>query len=221
MLQTVELNPTTEIKASIIWLHGLGADGHDFTGIIPELDIQNQLGIRFVFPHAPMQAITINNGHVMRAWYDIGNPDLTQEQDGKGIKQSENGLLTLINNEIEQGIAANRIILAGFSQGGAIALYAGLRYQDKLGGIIALSTYLPLADKFKQTPPNQDRNTPIMLCHGTHDNIVPIGKGENSRNTLAALGYQPQWHDYDMEHSVCIEEIKDIAAWITHALSQP
>jgi phospholipase/carboxylesterase len=205
--------------ASVIWLHGLGADGHDFMPVVPQLDLPQDVGIRFVFPHAPVRSVTINNGYVMPAWYDVLSLDLRQEQDRDGIVQSQQQLEQLIENEIDQGIAAERIVLAGFSQGGAIALYTGLRYPKRLGGIMALSTYLPLADTTEAERAEVNNNIPIMMAHGAQDQTIVIEAGEESKQLLGQLGYEVSWHTYPMEHSVCAEEIGDISKWLSGVLA--
>jgi phospholipase/carboxylesterase len=201
--------------ASVIWLHGLGADGHDFMPVVPQLTLPQDVGIRFVFPHAPVRSVTINNGYVMPAWYDVLSLDLRQEQDRDGIVQSQQQLEQLIENEIDQGIAAERIVLAGFSQGGAIALYTGLRYPKRLGGIMALSTYLPLADTTEAERAEVNNNIPIMMAHGVQDQTIVVEAGKESKQLLGQLGYEVSWHTYPMEHSVCAEELGDISKWLS------
>ncbi|MCG6969835.1 MAG: alpha/beta hydrolase fold domain-containing protein [Gammaproteobacteria bacterium] len=204
--------------ASVIWLHGLGADGHDFAPVVPQLTLPPDIGIRFVFPHAPVKPVTINNGYVMPAWYDVFSLDLREVQDRDGIVQSQQQLQQLIENEIAQGIPAERIVLAGFSQGGAVALYTGLRFAQRLGGIMALSTYLPLADSTEAERAEANRNTPIMMAHGEHDQTITLQAGEESKQILEQLGYEVDWHTYAMEHSVCPEEVQDISAWLSRVL---
>jgi len=220
LLPALVVNPAEQASASIIWLHGLGADGHDFEPLVPQLELEQQ-PIRFIFPHAPTQAITINNGMVMPAWYDITSMDLTQGQDESGVEQSEQLLLQWIEHEIAAGIAPDRIILAGFSQGGAIALQTGLRYPKRLGGIIALSTYLPLSDRFDSENSYTHNNLPVFMGHGNYDPVIPIGAGERSAVKIRAAGYEVEWHDYPMEHSVNNKEVADIASWISHQLAKP
>jgi len=210
----VEIPPKTEARASVIWLHGLGADGHDFVDIIPELKLPADLGVRFVFPHAPYQPVTINGGMVMRAWYDILGPDRSWGEDEEGIRKSGQTLEALIEREISRGIPANRIALAGFSQGGAIALHAGLRYSQPLAGILALSTYLPLADTVAGERHNANMRTPIFMAHGTADAIIDIALARHSRDILMKLGYNVDWRDYSMAHSVCMDEVRDIGDWL-------
>ena len=203
-----------KLKSSIIWLHGLGADGRDFEPIVPQLNLSKHLAIRFVFPDAPMRPVTINGGMVMRAWYDIKNLDSLQEEDETGIRASQALLNDLIEKELAQGISAERIILAGFSQGGAIALQTGLRYPKKLGGIIALSTYLPLPHTLEQEASEANHNIPIFMAHGTVDTLIPLAFAEQSKNYLLQNGYSVDWQTYPMMHSVCSEETTHISHWI-------
>ncbi len=205
-------------NASIIWLHGLGASGHDFLGIVPQLDV-NQEHLRFIFPHAPEQAVTINNGYVMPAWYDIKSVDLLAEEDTAGIKQSQQYLHELIEAEHKKGIDYGRIILAGFSQGGAMVLYTGLRFPHKLAGIMALSCYLPLASTTKAERSDHNNDTNIFMAHGVSDSIVPLQAGILTRQALTQLNYSIAWHDYPMDHAVCPEEITDIGHWINKTLA--
>ena len=206
--------------ASVIWLHGLGADGHDFAPIVPQLALPGDIGIRFIFPHAPAQPVTINNGYVMPAWYDVISIDLRQTQDREGIVQSQQRVVQLIENEIANGISADRIVLAGFSQGGAIALFTALRFTRRLGGIMALSTYLPLADSTEQERSEANGDIPIMMAHGVHDQTIPLQAGLESKDLLGHLGYKVSWHTYPMEHSVCTEEVQDISGWLTSVLGK-
>ena len=197
---------------SVIWLHGLGADGHDFEPIVPELELS--LAIRFIFPHAPEIPVSINNGMVMPAWYDIKSTQINQLEDKDGIAHSQHAVLALIENEIKRGIPSDKIILAGFSQGGAIALHTGLRYQKPLAGIMGLSTYLPLTHTLEQEIHPANRETPILLTHGLYDQIIPLALAEESNACLQQFGYSPEFHTYPMEHSVCVEEIADMSTWI-------
>lgn len=217
-LPAVEINPAGEVKSSIIWLHGLGASGHDFEAIVPELDIPESLGLRFVFPHAPEVPVTINNGYVMPAWYDVTSTDFFQQEDEAGICTSVQLLENMIAHEIEQGVPEEKIILAGFSQGGAIVLHGGLRYQGKLAGILALSTYLPLREKLQQEHSQTSQTIPVMMMHGTQDAVVPMTLAEQSRDQIKNSGHQTGWHSYDMSHTVCSEQIRDIADWIKKIL---
>jgi phospholipase/carboxylesterase len=219
-----ELLPCTEIEtaprpdASVIWLHGLGADGNDFVPIVPELRLPPALAVRFVFPHAPVRPVTINNGMRMRAWYDIAVADLSNRADLAGVRQSAAALAALVDRECERGAASERIVLAGFSQGGAIALYAGLRCGRRLAGIMALSTYLIGAEALAAEASAGNRGLPIFMAHGTADPIVRFDWGEASRRALEAHGYALEWHSYRMEHSVCLEEVRAIGEWLGRVL---
>ncbi|MBV6424917.1 MAG: Carboxylesterase 2 [Steroidobacteraceae bacterium] len=204
--------------ASVIWLHGLGADGHDFVPIVPELRLALQGELRFVFPHAPVRPVTVNNGIPMRAWYDIRELSAAGRQDDTGVRESAARVDALIEREIGRGVEAQRIVLAGFSQGGAIALHAALRYPRRLGGAMGLSTYLPLHETVAREASTANRDLPILMCHGLHDPVLPYGLGEQSRDWLAALGYAVAWKPYPMQHEVCAAEIADIAAWLTAVL---
>jgi len=217
-LDAVEINPAGPATACIIWLHGLGADGHDFAALIPQLDIVDTLGVRVVLPHAPQRAVTINGGMHMPAWYDIQSTDFGHEQDSAGIEASAGQLRALIQREVDSGMPAGRIILAGFSQGGAIVLHTGLRYPQPLAGILALSTYLPLADSLAGEASAANRSVPIMMAHGMQDPVVPVMLALQSRDRLAELGYTVDWHSYAMQHAVCPQEIGDIRAWLSQRL---
>jgi phospholipase/carboxylesterase len=217
-LSCVELNPGIPAQAAVIWLHGLGADGHDFEPIAPLLQSQLNIPTRFVFPHAPHRPITINGGYTMRAWYDIVALDLSHTEDADGIHASARQLHDLIQREIDNGIATQRIVLAGFSQGGAIALHTGLRYPHRLAGILALSTYLPLAATLSAERDPANYNIPIFMAHGDEDTIVPLEHAAASRKYLQELGYKPEWHSYRMPHSICDTELVDIAAWLGRVL---
>jgi phospholipase/carboxylesterase len=221
LLETIELETGGNPAASIIWMHGLGADGNDFVPIVNELDLSGAPAIRFVFPHAPMQPVTINNGHVMRAWYDVSFGDLegrSRKADEKGVRASQAAIGRLIEREVARGVAARDIVLAGFSQGGAIALQTGLRHPQQLAGVMALSTYLPLAESFAQEAAPANAGTPVFMAHGTHDPVVPHAMGVKSKDLLIQAGYAVEWHDYAMQHSVCMEEVRDIGAWIRRVL---
>jgi phospholipase/carboxylesterase len=213
-LTTIEIKPTATHRYSIIWLHGLGADGHDFESLVPQLRLTAQAQIHFVFPNAPVQAVTINGGMRMRSWYDILEMSLLRKVDLDGIYQSSTAIEALIAAELERGIAAENILLAGFSQGGVIALHTALRYPKKLAGILALSTYLPTLDALKTeaAPINQD--TPIFMAHGTADSIVAYQAGKVAFDGLKAMAYPVKWFSYPMDHSVCMEEVIDIADFI-------
>ena len=205
--------------ACVIWLHGLGADGHDFEPIIPELRLDPGLNIRFVFPHAPMMPVTINQGFVMRAWYDIRTADIANEPDGKGIRASAKLVSDMVDAEIAVGIAPKRIVLAGFSQGGVVVLQAGLRYPKQLAGILALSTYLPLADTLDSEKAEVNANIPILMAHGSADPVIPVVLAQHSHKKLEQAGYPVEWHEYKgMPHSVSEQEIFHIAEWLEKVL---
>lgn len=217
-LETIEIHPAEKADAVVIWLHGLGADGHDFEAIVPELALPKSAKIRFVFPHAPMRAITINAGYVMRGWYDIAPGDIGAQQDVEGIRMSQAQIEALIEKEIATGIPAERIILAGFSQGGAITLQTGLRYPQRLAGLMVLSSYVPLAETLETERHAANQQTPIFMAHGRNDDIIPHRLAEQSRDQLLALGYQLEWNSYTMPHGVLPEEIEDIAWWLRKVL---
>lgn len=211
-LSAIEINPSSRAEACIIWLHGLGASGHDFEPVVPYLGLPGSLAVRFVFPHAPKRPVTVNQGYVMPAWYDIAYISINKNIDLTGVRASAEKIHELIEDEIENGIRADRIILAGFSQGGVVALEAGLGFRDRIAGIIGLSTYL--ADQ--NSVPAGD--LPIFLGHGGSDSVVPISLGQQARDALIKSGYPVEWHQYAMDHSVSMEEIRDIGRWITRRL---
>ena len=217
-LETVELEPPAPADAAVVWMHGLGADGHDFESLVPELRLPASPSVRFVFPHAPVRPVTINGGHRMRAWYDIAGFDRRTPQDVAGIRESAEAIGALLRRERERGIAAERILIAGFSQGGAMALYTALRWPERLGGVIALSTYLPLADTLAAEAHPANTSLSVFLAHGRFDPVVPAALGEASRETLRSLGYPVDWHSYAMPHSLCAEEIADLREWLLAAL---
>ena len=219
MLETVEIETGANPDCAVIWLHGLGADGHDFEPVVPHLLWQGAPAIRFVFPHAEVRPVTINGGMSMRAWYDIGYQDLTLKEDEKGVRESQEAVERLIAREVERGVPAGRIILAGFSQGGAIALQTGLRHPSRLAGILALSTYLPLPDRIEPELSPANRDVPIFMAHGVDDPIVPLKLAVASCSRLLTLGYPVEWHEYDMPHSVNLEELGHIAKWIGRVLT--
>jgi phospholipase/carboxylesterase len=214
-MEPIELETGPDPEAAVIWLHGLGADGHDFEPIVPELEVARPL--RYVFPHAPVRPVTVNSGMRMRAWYDIvqlgGGPE-----DEAGIRASQSILESLIAKEIERGIAPGKIVLAGFSQGGAIVLQTGLRYPQRLAGILALSTYLPLASTLESERGEANRDIPIFMAHGRFDDVIPLERAQASRKRLEALAYAVEWHEYPMPHSVCPPEIGEIAAFLTRVI---
>jgi phospholipase/carboxylesterase len=201
---------------SIIWLHGLGADGQDFVPIADELELP--VAVRYIFPHAPMRPVTINGGFVMRAWYDISGSNIAAQQDAAGIRASQSLVETLVAQEAAHGIAPQHIFLAGFSQGGAIALHTALRQTAPLGGVLALSAYLPLAESAARELSEQSRATPVFMAHGRSDPVIPWSLGAASREALQNLGYTVEWHEYPMQHSVCEEELRDIEAWLTQKI---
>jgi phospholipase/carboxylesterase len=210
----VTLEPADAATAAVIWLHGLGADGYDFVPIVEELQLPQQLPTRFVFPHARVRPVTINNGFEMRAWYDIKGFNREGGEDDAGIRESEGVVREYIAQEVARGIPTERIVLAGFSQGGAIALHTGVRLAENLAGVMALSTYLPLSASVAGEATPANRTTSILMCHGTDDNVVPMRLGEVSRDLLTGLGYAIEWRTYPMQHSVCLEEINDISRWL-------
>jgi phospholipase/carboxylesterase len=214
LLETLEVETAPKPEACVIWLHGLGADGHDFAPIVPVLDLPEKPGVRFVFPHAPMQPVTINAGMVMRAWYDVYALDGVRREDEAGIRASQAQLEALVAREAARGIPAARLVLAGFSQGGAIALQTALRHPQRLAGIMALSTYLPLAATLAAEASPANRDVPIFMAHGTHDPMIPLHRAARSRDLLSGAGYRVEWREYPMPHAVCDEEIRDISAWL-------
>ena len=216
LLETIEIETGASPRAAVIWLHGLGADGHDFEPLVPELGLPAAPALRFVFPHAPLQAVTINGGAVMRAWYDITGDG---RQDAAGIRASQTRVEALIARERARGIAARSIVLAGFSQGGAVALQTGLRHPERLAGILALSAYLPLPDTLAHEASEANRGVPIFMGHGTEDPLIPLSWATRSREHLVALGYAIEWREYQMPHSVCAEEIEDVGRWLSGILS--
>jgi phospholipase/carboxylesterase len=214
VLPTVERDTGPDPRWTVLWLHGLGADGNDFVPIVPELVRPDWPALRFVFPHAPTRAITINGGMRMRAWYDIANVDFAHRADEAGIGESIAQVLALIDREAERGIPASRLLLAGFSQGGAVALAAGLRRTEPLAGLVALSTYLPMHDRAASLATPQARTQPVFMAHGVQDPVVPCAAGEFSAQVLRSLGFDLEWHRYPMPHSVCAEEIADLGGWL-------
>ena len=214
----VEVETGRDPQAAVIWLHGLGADGHDFEPIVPEFIRPGERTLRFVFPHAPIRPVTLNGGYAMRAWYDIAALDRRTTEDENGIRASQTAIDTLIRRENARGISSERIVLAGFSQGGAMALFAGTRYPERLAGIMGLSCYQVLAAQFAAERSTANQSTPVFLAHGTQDPVVAPLLGEEARRQLEAAGYSVEWHAYSMPHSVCPEEVADIAAWLRRVL---
>ncbi|WP_151446553.1 alpha/beta hydrolase [Lacisediminimonas profundi] len=218
LLDAIQLETRPDPTVAVIWLHGLGADGSDFVPIVRELDLRGCPGIRFVFPHAPTMPVTINNGYVMRAWYDILGSQIDRKEDESGLRASQRAVELLIEREKSRGIASNRIILAGFSQGCAMTLQTGLRHPEKLGGLLCLSGYLPLFATIAAESHPVNQETPIFMAHGRMDPVIPIDRAEKSRDALRSLGYTVEWHDYAMPHSVCAEEVEDISLWFQQVL---
>ena len=221
--ETVEVGGGETPDGTVIWLHGLGADGHDFEPIVPELNLDEHADIRFVFPHAPLRPVTSNGGMSMRAWYDVISLDLSGPQDETGIRESAASLLQLIEREKERGVDANRIVIAGFSQGGAIAMHTAMRFPDRLAGLMALSTWMPLASMIDhevvKNPESQPRELPVLMVHGSFDPILPIAAGQHARGVLQQAGFTVQWHEYPMAHAVCAEEIAEIRSWLVNVYS--
>ena len=217
VLSHITLETGKSPQHSIIWLHGLGADGEDFVSIAEEMNLP--VAVRYLFPHAPKQPVTLNGGVIMRAWYDIMASNMVAQQDAKGIRASQAAIEALIAQEKQRGIVPDHIFLAGFSQGGAIALHTGLRHESRLGGILALSTYLPLAETLSSEASAAALNTPIFMAHGHSDSIVPYERGKVSADEIIKRGYQVDWHEYGMPHSVCAEEVRDIQTWLTRKLN--
>jgi len=218
LLELVELQTTATPERAVIWLHGLGADGYDFVPVVKELESVGAPAARYVFPHAPMMPVTINNGFVMRAWYDIRTADLAHREDEQTIRDSQQAVEELIEREVRRGIARARIVLAGFSQGAAITLQAGLRQAEPLAGLIVLSGYLPLADKLAAERHPASAGVPVLMAHGADDPVVPIARAIHSRDLLASFGYDVSWHEYPMPHSVCAEELEQIATFLRRRL---
>lgn len=220
LLPHIQIETAPQPSAAVVWLHGLGADGNDFAGLVPELDLSGCPAIRFIFPHAPAMPVTVNGGYVMPAWYDIFGANLVDRQDAAGIRASAQAVAALIEHEIARGIPASRIVLAGFSQGCAMALHTGLRFPHTLAGIMALSGYLPLAEHFAAERTAANAHTPIFMAHGSQDPVVVPARGEASRDLLASLGYPVQWHSYPMPHSLHPREVTDIAIFLKQVLAQ-
>jgi phospholipase/carboxylesterase len=217
-LETIQVDTGPNPTASVIWLHGLGASGDDFVPIVRELDLTGLPAIRFIFPHAPTMPVTVNNGYVMRAWYDIIGADLTRREDEKGLRASQAMVEALIAQEKARGVPAARIVLAGFSQGCAMTLQTGLRHPEKLAGLLCLSGYVPLHTTIAAERVAANQQTPVFLAHGRGDQVIPIIRAEQSRDLLKSLGYDVEWREYQMPHSVCQEEVEDIGAWFRRVL---
>jgi len=219
MLDCVEVQTGSAPTAAVVWMHGLGADGHDFAGIVPLLRLPADRAVRFVFPHAPRRPVSINQGHVMRAWYDVRDEDGSRVPDEAGIRESHQHIEALIRREKARGVPAAAIVLAGFSQGGSMTLHTGLRHPERLAGLLALSCFLPLADTVAAEASPANRDAPIFLAHGLHDAVIPLDGGRRSRDRLVELGYRVDWREYPMPHAVCQEEMEDIGAWLARAWS--
>lgn len=219
-LETVTVETGKNPTFTIIWMHGLGADGHDFEPLVPELLTPNLPALRFVFPHAPVRPVTINNGYAMRAWYDIIGIDRRAVEDAAGIEASAAGITALIANENSRGVPPSRIVLAGFSQGGAMALNTATRHPERLAGVIALSCYLPLAGELGTRRAAANQSTPVFMAHGTQDPVVPFALGDESRRLLEGAGYAVEWHSYAMPHSLCEAEVGDIRAFLSKIVPQ-
>lgn len=218
LLESIEIETGANPQHAVIWLHGLGADGHDFAPIVPELGLQTAPAIRFIFPHAPIQPVTINGGMAMRSWYDIYVADLVRHEDESGLRQSQINVQNLIARENARGIPTENIVLAGFSQGCAMTLQTGLRLPERLAGMLCLSGYLPLAAAVAAERHPANQGTPIFMAHGSMDPVVPITRAEASRQQLEAMGYQVQWNVYPMPHAVCPEEITAVGQFLKQVL---
>ena len=218
MLDSIEIQTAEKPDAAVIWLHGLGADGHDFEPVVPELVRPGERAWRFIFPHAPQRPVTINGGMRMRAWYDILGWDRRAAEDEAGFRESDLQVRELIGRELDRGIAASRIVLAGFSQGGAVSLYTAPRYPERLAGVMALSTYLPFTARLGEERLMENLATPVFMAHGLTDPTLPFALGLESRDRLMRLGFTVEWHQYPMAHSVCPAEIVDIRAYLLRVL---
>jgi len=214
----VEIEPSGAADATVVLLHGLGADGHDFESLVPELRLPECSRIRWVFPHAPVRAVTLNGGMRMRAWYDILGLDRRAAQDEAGIREAAATATTLVRREADRGVRSDRVVLAGFSQGGAIALFTGLRYPHRLAGVLALSTYLPLDTALAAEGHPANAAVPVFQAHGRFDDVVPLSLGQGTRELLSSQGYDVEWRTYPMAHSLCAEEVDDIRAWLLKVL---
>ena len=213
-LSTVQINTQEDPDCAVIWLHGLGANGHDFEPIVTELNFPVSVRARFIFPHAPVQAVSLNKGAHMPAWYDVYGLEMNSKEDGEGIKNISVEINTLIQQQVDAGIFVNKIVLAGFSQGGALTLYAGLNYPQQLGGLLALSCYLPLREQIESFAKNTGRDLPIFIAHGTYDDVVPFTSATSAKKLLEKQGFKIDWHDYPCAHTVCAEEIRDIREFL-------
>ncbi len=217
-LERITIEPNSPATSCVIWLHGLGDSGDGFAPIVPVLNLPKNHGIRFIFPHAPERAVTINQGYIMRSWYDIKSMDLHSRADMSGVLESESAVLALIQQQINSGIPANKIVLAGFSQGGVVGLFTGLRFSQTLAGILALSCYLPTANKLPESCHQANKATPILQNHGEQDDVVPMSSGKMANQLLLDAGYKAKWQSYRMPHSVLPEQLSDISAWLKSVL---
>ncbi len=218
MLDCITIDPTSPATACVLWMHGLGADGNDFVPVVPELGLPTGHGVRFVFPNAPSMPVTINGGYVMPAWYDIASAEIDKRADEAGVRKSQAAIAELIAYQRSKGIASERIVLAGFSQGGVIALQTGLRHSEKLGGIMALSTYLACVESVGTEASPANRDISIFMAHGSMDPVIPVSLAKLSKARLETHGYKIEWHEYGMPHSVCAEEIEAIGAFLKRVL---
>jgi phospholipase/carboxylesterase len=219
LLEHIQIETNDNPEIAIIWMHGLGADGNDFVPMVRELDLAGLPGIRFIFPHAKTMPVTINNGYVMRSWYDITGLEAGRREDEGGLRASQKEIEALIEREKARGIPASRILLAGFSQGCAMAIQTGLRHPETLAGLLCLSGYVPLSDKLGTERTEASKAMPIFMAHGRYDNVVPFNRAEASRDLLVSLGYQLEWHEYAMQHTLCLEEVQHISAWLKKVLA--
>ncbi|UMR31229.1 alpha/beta hydrolase [Massilia sp. MB5] len=219
VLDNIEISTGDQPTVAVIWMHGLGADGNDFVPLVDELDLQGLPAIRFIFPHARTMPVTINGGYVMRSWYDIVHTDLGRQEDEAGLRASQLEVEALIAREKARGIPAQRIVLAGFSQGCAMTLQTGLRHPEQLAGLLCLSGYMPLADKIGAERHAANQATPIFLAHGRMDPVVPFARALATRELLDSLGYQLEWHEYPMQHSLCLDEVQHLNAWLRKVLA--
>jgi phospholipase/carboxylesterase len=215
----VVLSPQATATASVIWLHGLGADGFDFVPVVGELGLPENVPVRFIFPHAPVRPVTVNAGYEMRAWYDIISFTPEGRADAAGLAEASRRVERYICAEVEAGVPASRVVLAGFSQGGAVALFAGLRHAERLAGILALSTYLPFPEQLMADKSAANAQVPILMCHGRQDPMVKLWMGTESRDLLESQGYAVEWHDYPMQHEICMEEVADVSRWLRARLT--
>ena len=218
LLEHIQIETNDNPDVAIIWMHGLGADGNDFVPMVRELNLTGLPGIRFIFPHANTMPVTINNGYVMRSWYDITGLELGRREDENGLRASQKDIEAFIEREKARGIPASRIILAGFSQGCAMTIQTGLRHPEPLAGLLCLSGYVPLSAHLATERSDASKSTPIFMAHGRYDNVVPFNRAEASRDLLVSLGYQVEWHEYAMQHTLCLEEVQHISAWLKKVL---